>query len=634
MPKKKYNLSSVITGTAWGDNNSSIVNSDDVRYERPFERNLLDLSSIGIKYNTSLIRSMRSIETGYNTNDPTNNGMFPEAGLGYDYSTFQTYRNMPGQNDYIAIFDQQYIGRRQYLRNFALNGEIDFVLETIANEAIVLDDMNYFAYPDTKSLKARLKDNKDGKQVIDDLNAAFRRVYAAWKFNEGCDAWHWLKRFLIDGFLCFEILYKTDEKSGNATDIIGFAEIDPTVIKPEIEYDSNGNEVKVWYMYKGDAKKERRLLDANVIYISWAKNNFISRLSYVERLIRPYNMLHTIECSHMIWNVQNAQKRVNVSIPVGGGGGGTNGDQRAMTRVNEFAAYFKEDVTIDDASGELLVNGQPKFQFYKTFLTPSRNGEKIEISEITAEGHDMNTTESLKYYWQRFMIETGIPKDRFSMMFGEQSSQIITDKSQMTKEEYKFSLFINRVRDLFQELLIKPMWIQFCFKYPQFQNNEILRSAIGITYVEENIFQKEKERAFLEAGANTINTLSQMKKSDGQSPMFSSKFLFEKFLMLSEDDWKLNEKYLKEEAKENKNNPQQQNNNGGGMPIGGDAGVFGDMTGGGTDMGGGFGEEPQQGTDMTGGNDIGGFTEPEGFDTTGNASVENNFEAGGEVAPF
>ena len=203
----------------------------------------------------------------------------------------------------------------------------------------------------------------------------------------------------------------------------------------------------------------------------------------------------------------------------------------------------------------------------------------------------------------------------------------------MTKEEYKFSLFINRVRDLFQELLIKPMWIQFCFKYPQFQNNEILRSAIGITYVEENIFQKEKERAFLEAGANTINTLSNMKKSDGQSPMFSSKFLFEKFLMLSEDDWKLNEKYLKEEANENKN-AQQQPNNAGGMPMGGaDAGGFGDM-GGGADMGGGFGEEPQQGSDMGGGADMGGFTEPEGFDTTGNASVENNFESGGAVEPF
>lgn len=630
MPKKKYNLTSVMNYGGWSSDMSSMVNPSDVRVNRPFEGNLLNLSSIGIKYNTSLIRSMRTINAGNSENGTDSNGSFPGFGMGYDYDTFSMYRDMPGQNDYIALFDQNYVVRRKFLRNFALQGEIDYVIDTIANEAIVLDDMNYFAYPDTNSLKSRLKDNLDGKRIVDDLNEAYRRVYSAWKFNEGCDAWHWMKKFLIDGFLCFEIIYKTDERERKATEIIGFKEIDPITIQPGIEYDVNGNEVKVWIINKDDPKNKRVLPDAYVIYISWAKTNFISRLSYVEKLIRPFNMLRTVENSHMIWNVQNAQKRVNVSVPVGAVGG----EQRVRTRLNEMAAYFKEDISIDESSGELIVNGQPKFQFYKTYFTPSKNGEKVEISEIATEGHDMNTTESLKYYWQRFMIETGLPKDRFSMLFGEQSSQIITDKTQMTKEEYKFSLFIRRIRDIFQELLIKPMWIQFCFKYPQFACNDILHSSIGIRYVEENIFQKEKERSLLEAGANTINTLSQMKQSDGQTPVFSMKFLLEKFMMLSEDDMRLNEKYLKEEEqkkKENVANNQQgaapaDGGFGGGSDFGGAPG--GDM--GGSDFGGGFDDMSQGGSDF--GSDMGGgFTEPQGFDTTGNASVENNFEAGGEV---
>lgn len=627
MPKKKYNLVSMLNVGGWGASSNNFINGEDVRTNRPFEKNLLNLSSIGIKRNTSLIRSMRTLGAAAPNQDGSQDNVYPGYGNGYDVNSFDIYKGMPGQNEYIALFDQNYVNRRKYLRNFALNGEIDYVLDTIANETIILDDSNYFAYPDTKSLRSRLKDNLDGKCIIDDLNASYRRVYSAWKFNEGCDAWHWLKKFLVDGFLCFEIIYKTDEHTKRATEIIGFNEIDPTTIQPSIEYDANGNEVKVWIINKDDPEKQRILPDAYVIYISWAKTNFISRLSYVEKLIRPFNMLRTVENSHMIWNVQNAQKRVNVTIPVGGG----NNEVRIRTRMQEMAAYFKEDVTIDESSGELICNGQPKFQFYKTYFTPSKNGEKVEISELSAEGHDMNTTESLKYYWQRFLIETGLPKDRFSMMFGEQSSPIVTDKSQITKEEYKFGLFIKRLRDIFQELLVKPMWIQFCFKYPQFANNDILHSSIGITYVEENIFQKEKERALLEAGVNTINTLSQLKKSDGQSPVFSMKFLLEKFMMLSDDDMRINEKYLKEEEAERAKNQQQAQ---GGAPMGGGDSFGGadSFDGGGDSFGGGapdMGGAP--GGDEFGGGDAGGFSEPQGFDTSGSTSVENNFEAGGEI---
>lgn len=625
MPKKIYNLTSVVNNFN-GGGPYRYTNKEDDRQFRPFEKNLRGFSSLGIKFNTSLIRSMRTPETE-NDDQQTQSGMYPGSSFAYDIDEFNIYRNLVGQNDYIALFDQQYVIRRKFLRNFALQGEINYVVETIANEAIVLDDENYFAYPDTKAMASRLKDSV-GKQIIDDLNASYKRVYSAWKFNEGCDAWQWVKKFLVDGFLCFEIIYKTDEKTNNATDIIGFKEIDPITIQPSVKYDANGNEYKVWIMYKGDPERERELLDTNVIYISWAKNNFISRLSYVENLIRPFNTLRTMENAHSIWNVQNAQKRINVSVPIGGGS-----EQRGRSRIDEIAAYFKEDISIDESSGELMVNGQPKFQFYKTYFTPVRNGEKVEINEIATEGHDMNTTESLKYYWNRFMIETGLPKDRFSMMLGEQSSNIITDKSTMTKEEYKFSLFIRRLRDIIQELLIKPTWIQFCFKYPQFASNDILKSSFGVKFVDENLFQKEKERTLLEQGANTIQTLAGLKKSDGQSPAFSTKFLFEKFLMLSEDDWKLNEKYLKQEEEDAKKKAAEaqaggQPAAGGANALGGGAEGGGDLFGGGGEAGGGdlFG-----GTDITAGAPPTDALEPQGFDTSGQDNVEQNFQAGGEI---
>ena len=609
MSKKVYVLKSVSKG-------GRDVDQDDAN----FERNLLNMSSLGIKWNTNLIRSMRGIgaeESG--TADMNNATMNP----GFELDSFRYHKNLAGHNEAIAFFDQSYAMRRDFLRQFALQCEIDYVIEMIANEVIVLDDMNYFAYPDTKNMKAVLK-NEEGAAIIDDLNASYRRVYNAWHFNEGNDAWQWVKKLLIDGFLCFEILYKTDKKTNQATDIIGFQEIDPVTIQPTIQYDSDNNEYKVWVQYKGDTEKERTLLDSNVIYISWAKNNFISRLSYVEKLVRSFNMLRTLENSHIIWDIQNAQKRINIAVPMG-----TNSEQKMRTRLNELEAYYKEDIMIDNVSGELTVNGQPKFSFYKTYLTPIKNGEKVDISEIAVEGHNMNSIESLKYYWQRFIIETGIPKDRFSMIFDGSSSSAIPDQSNMTKEEYKFSLFVKRIRDIIQELVIKPTWIQFCLKRPNFATNNILRSTFGVKFIEENIFQREKERKIIESGANTISTLNNVKKMDG-SPVFSTKFLLEKYMTLSEDEWKLNESYLKTEEiemKKKKGNAQPQQDMGGGF-----GGTSPDMSGGfgGTspDMSGGFGSDMGGGAD---GSDLGAFGGSGGIDTSGETNVESNFQSGGEV---
>ena len=583
---------------------------------RSFERNLVNLSAIGIKWNNSLIKQMRGIGA-------EDSALYSDinAAMAYrDDADFRTHSNIAGQNDYIAFYDQTYQLRRDFLRKFALQGEIDYVLETIADEVIINDDMHYFAYPDTKKLKSILKADR-GKYIVDEINNSYRRVYHRFHFNESNDAWHYVKKFLVDGFLAFEIIYETDV-NGNASDIIGFQELDAITLQPEIRKDAKGNEYKVWIQYKDDPDKERVLLDTNVIYIAWSKNCFVSHLSYCERLIRPFNMLRTIENSRVIWNVQNAQKRVKIVVPTG-----AQSEQKMRTRLRELEAMYKEDIVIDNMSGEITVNGQPKFPFAKTFIFPSKDGAQTEISELEVQGHDLNSTEQLKWFWQRFMIETKLPKDRFNMFLDGQEMSAIPDNTNMTREEYKFSLFIGRIRDLFKEILLKPTWNQFCLKNRHLASSEVIKNALGLTYTEENIFTLAKEKAVLEQGVNIISQLSGLKDAENQ-PVFSSKFLMQKFLNLSDDDWALNKKYKEIEKEEAKQKAKEnQNNAGGAMPGGDMGGGFGGGLGG--DMGGGFGGDMggALGTDFGGGEPAGGMEEmPEGGMEAGPAP-----EAGGEA---
>lgn len=597
---KKYILKTVSTGPDGGIGRSN----------RSLERNLINLSALGIKWNSNLIKNIRTdVDMGYDDQIRAG-GINMSMMMGDDFYT-RAHQTIAGNNQFIAYYDQTYRMRRDFLRKFALQSEIDYVLETVADSVIVNDDMHYFAYPNTKNLKSILTP-EHGKEIVDDLNGAYRRIYHLFHFNESNDAWHYVKKLLIDGFLAFEIIYSDTDNGRKAKDIIGFKELDPITLAPEIKIGPDGSEYKVWIVNKGSKENERELLDTNVIYISWAKNNFVSHFSYCERLIRAFNMLRTLENSRIIWNVQNAQKRVKIVVPIG-----STSEQIAKTRLRELEAYYKEDINIDNMSGEITVNGQPKFSFAKTMVFPSKDGTTTEIGEIGIEGHDMNSTEPLKWFWQRFIIETRLPKDRFNMIFDGSETSIVPDNSTMTKEEYRFSLFIDRIRGIFKEILIKPTWLQFCLHHPEFASNNVLKNAFGLTFTEENVFRLAKEAANLSAGANIIQTLAGIQDKNGVN-VFSTRFLVQRYLNFTDDDWKLNEKLKADEEKEalEKQREQQNATPPGGLGGGGELG--GGLGGG--DLGGGLGGGDLGGGEL-GGGELGG----------GEAPVETPAEAPAET---
>ena len=575
------------------------------------QRNIRNLSSLGMRWDEKVIRQSKSIGIAESQLDSMYGLYYQGNYAGTDY----------GQKEFIAFFDKEYPTRRDFLRKFAMNGEIENILEIISDESIIYDDNNYFAYPATRNLKSVLKQEK-AKEIVNDLNEAFRKVYYAFKFNQSHDAWHYFKKFLIDGFLAFEIVYD-GEGENDAKNIIALKELDPISLEPEIRIGSDGHEYRVWIQYRGDSRKQRELLDANLIYISWARGNFISRLSYVERLVRSFNMMRTLENSRIIWNVWNAQMRVKILVPIG-----TQSDAKARTRLSELRGMYKEELNINDQSGEVTYNGSPNFNFAKTFVIPTRDGAQTEMDGFQPQGYDLSNTESLKYFWQRFIIETKVPSSRFSNMDQESTSTWGTGGEGIAREELRFSNFITRIRSIFQEVLLKPLWIQFLLMHPEFKEDDTLKASIGLDFIEENFFKMLKERDIAEKGANTVTILMGIKEptvnpdgSPGEIGFFDPKFLVEKYMQLPESDMKLNAKYKRERQDEIKKLARAyariiaaeggqpgaggagagaEGGFGGGGLLGGGAGgeagggLFGGGAGG-EELGGGFGEPGAEG---------------------------------------
>jgi len=570
------------------------------------QRNIRHLAGLGMKWEDGIVKQSKAI----GITEATEDTMYNMYGQGQIFTG-----NDIGGKEFIAYYDKEYPTRRDFLRRFAMNGEIEHVLEVIADETIIYDDNNYFAYPNTKVLKSVLRQEK-AKEIIDDLNAAYKKVYYAFGFNSGHDAWHYLKKLLVDGFLAYEIIYDVNKKD-DAENVIGFKELDPVSLEPELKKDELGNEYKVWIQYKGDAERQRELLDSNLIYISWARTNFVSRLSYVERLVRSFNMLRTLENSRIIWNVINSQYRMKIVVPIG-----TQSEAKARTRLAELRGMYKEDITIADESGEVTINGQPNFSFAKTYILPSKDGVETVIDSFKPEGYNMNDVDSLKYFWMRFIVETKVPESRFSSSpergegGGEGQGDWSAGGDSIAREEMRFSYFINRIRSIFKDILLKPTWMQFCLKHPEFSNDMNLKGAIGLLFVEENLFTIAKQRAIANAGASLISTLQGITHPsvgpDGSPidvPFFDPKFLVEKYMQMNDVDLALNKKYRDQRQEEMRKltlayariNAVTGEGSQGEGSMGGDelGGGFGGL-GGGDLGGGGFGD------------DLGGGAEPGG----------------------
>lgn len=488
-----------------------------------FSDALRRISALGMKYDDMIIKQSRAIGT---TESQLGGTDFSPKDLLYALALSDV-----SQKKYTPIFDKDYVSRRDFLRKFSLNSEIDWMITTITDEAIVFDETNYFAYPSTSLLEL-------SEKIKEDISDTFKKIYNHFGFVSDTTSWQYFRQYLIDGVLAFEIVY-----DAKGTEILGFKEIDAASLRPDIR-NENGVLKKVWYQYPDKPSMTRMLYDTQVIYISYAKGNLPSRISYVENLVRSFNLLRIVENAQVMWTLMNSTWRLKMVVPIG-----TKSPQKARESLGEMMSLYKEDIRLDPNSGELSVNGSPTMQFYKNYLFPSKNGESVDIETLAGEGPDMNESPLLNYFTNKLKEDSKIPFMRFDK--AQNGGQLTgSAASGVDREEIRFHKFINRLRSSFQEILVKPLWIQMCLKYKELENDEIFKSSLGMRFVQDNIFEEIRRQEILQKRLELVSALQAIQ--DGETPFFDTKWLIENYLRLDKDELESNEQAKKLSAKRRK----------------------------------------------------------------------------------
>ena len=520
------------------------VNRDEMALSKPTpaSRNLVSkalksLSSFGMMYDDMVLKNSKAI--GINE-DRFGWRLDPRNVAGGEYDDYALFANLSmtdiNLRKSISIFDKSYPKKREDLRKFAIQDEIEDILDTLCDECVVYDDKNYFCYPlafDDETLEPTTLE-----AIKISLETNFKRIYQYFGFNNDISAWSYFRKWLVDGYLAFEIIYNKDQ-----TRIIGFKELDPITLEPGLDKEGK----KIWKQFKGQPNKERIIYDSQVIYISYANVNTVNRVSYVERLVRSFNLLRIMEHSRVIWATVNSSFKTKFVIPVGG-----KSKTRARQSLGVLMQNYREQIDFDVDSGELKVNGKAMMPFNKEYWLPSGESGEPTIETIGNDGPDLSDTDALKYFREKLIKVSKIPLSRFDM---ESPPSWEMNAEGMTRDEIKFGRFVTRLRSVFQEILVKPLWIQMCLDFPELKEDDAFKAQIGIKYHRYNIFEEMKEIEILQKRLDFVQSMKdglvEQDANMNEIKYFSSEFLIQRFLGLSSEDIRLNRK-LKEIEDEEK----------------------------------------------------------------------------------
>jgi len=438
--------------------------------------------------------------------------------------------------------------KRDVLRKMAMQPELEDILDIMANESIVYDDdESYICTPFLDTGLIQDLNEKSAEEIRNAMDIAFYKIYLLLEWKKF--AWDEYKRYLIDGVLAYEIVYDNLE---NPKAITGIVDIDPNTLTKKIK-----DGTTYWVQFEGKIGFERILLDSQVIYIKYEDSGVSTRQSYLERLIRPFNIYRIVEQAQVIWTVTQSSFKTLFTIPVGS----QNRTKGAQTLASSMNRY-KEDISFNTETGELKVNGKMNMPFNKEYWFPENENGRPQLETLVDNGPMLNDSDQIRYFESKLWKMSKIPANRFDKE--AQSTWFGNDPTQALRDEIDFSRFVTRLRNTFAEILLKPLRIQLSLSVPDIKNDKRILDSVTLRWNSYNLFE---EMMNIEIMTKRVEFIGTMKDSlattdaeGNEESFFSLKFLIMKYLKMSDADLELNEKYKMEEklAKGNGNTEEEE----------------------------------------------------------------------------
>lgn len=512
-----------------GLSNKQQINESQNSYKKPnkIASILSTLSKYGMSYDDQVYKNMKAIPADKLLQPKDDNMILQTMYSGMNWKV------KPEEEK--SFHEKTLEQKRDILRKLASQPEIEDILDVMADECIVYDDEEvYICKPYIDNAVIQDLNENSLSEIRSAVDTIFYRMYLLCDWRN--TAWNNFRRWLVDGDVAYEIIYDDIE---NPKNIIGIIDIDPATLTRAVD-----NGITYWVQFKDVMGRERKLLDAQVIYIKYEDSGVVERQSYLERLIRPFNVYRIVEQAQIIWTVTQSSFKTIFTIPVQG-----MSKARGLQTLNAAMNRYKEDISFNGDTGELKINGKMMLPFTREYFMPENENGKPEMETLTDQGPSLMDSEQLKWFESKLYKMSKIPESRFDRE--NQATWFGTDPSQQLRDEIKFSRFTTRLQHTFAEIILKPMRIQLALQIPDLKNDKRILNSVGVHFNSYNQFvelmEEQIDMTRIEHIQSLRDTFMTTDEEGNENHYFSDEFLLIKYLKMSDADLELNAKYKEKE---------------------------------------------------------------------------------------
>ena len=374
-------------------------------------------------------------------------------------------------------------------REMSMQPELETAIDEVVNEAIVNDDNG-------QAIELNTDDLKQPEQIKKKIRDEFDYILKLLNFgNMGHDIF---RRWYTDGRLFYHVII--DESRPN----LGIQEIryiDPRRIRKirEIQKTKDpktGMEIikrhNEYYLYN-----ERGVIGAHsnlgskiavdsIINVNSglmdAKRSMV--LSYLHKAIKPLNQLRMVEDATVIYRLSRAPERRVFYVDVG-----NMPTIKAEQYLRDIMVKYRNKLVYDSSTGEIK-DDRKHLSMLEDFWLPRREGSKgTEITTLPG-GMNLGELEDVKYFEKKLYTALGVPIGRLE----PQQGFSLGKSNEITRDELKFSKFIQRLRNKFSTIFDDLLRIQLVLKRVCTEEEwKEFKEQIWYDYRKDNNFTELKE---------------------------------------------------------------------------------------------------------------------------------------------
>ncbi len=206
-------------------------------------------------------------------------------------------------------------------------------------------------------------------------------------------------------------------------------------------------------------------------------------------------------------------------------------------------ARYRNKLVYDANTGDLK-NDSKHMSMLEDFWLPRREGGKgTEISTLPG-GENLGQIDDILYFQKKMYKSLNVPSSRINPE--EQPGGILGRTSEITRDEFKFQKFINRLRrrfsDLFYNILKKQLLLKGIITEEDWES---WKGDLFVDYITDNYFSELKNTEMLR---ERVGMLQQIEPYLGT--FYSREWAQKNVLMLTDDDIKMMNDQIDQEKKD------------------------------------------------------------------------------------